>query len=38
MNNFKFFLLLLVSLVVTSQATYVAVLETGADASAKDGV
>jgi hypothetical protein len=38
MNNFKFFLLLLVCLVVTSQATYVAVLETGADASAKDGV
>ena len=38
MTNFKFFLLLLAILVTASQATYVAVLETSADASAKEGV
>ena len=38
MINFKFFLLLLAILVTASQATYVAVLETSADASAKEGV
>ncbi|MBQ2559934.1 MAG: PEGA domain-containing protein [Fibrobacter sp.] len=38
MKNFKLFFLLFLILTTASQATYVAVLETSADGSAKDGV